>query len=389
MSANQSVSQLLKPENIPITLYIHLPWCLSKCPYCDFNSFDHLTTPLTDVYLNKVIQQANDFKPALQERALSAIFIGGGTPNLFSLKQLDTLLKHVFDCYSTQPDIEISIEANPGIHHQDFQYYPAIGINRLSLGVQSFQIDYLKTLKRIYDEKTLFHAIDAITESNFTNFNIDLMFGLPHQTVKDSLSDLNQAINCGITHLSWYELTLEPETPFAMQKITLPTDDLVECIQETGQNFLEQNGWRQYEHSAYSLPFHECQHNLNYWKFGDYIGLGAGAHSKITQFAEQKILRIENHSNVPQYCQTPIKQKHVLSDKEATIDFMINALRLYQPIMFQNYINRTGNSLKKIQSFLNTAVTKKFITLCDEFILTTKKGKKFMNQLLLELFAFE
>jgi oxygen-independent coproporphyrinogen-3 oxidase len=388
MSANRSTGYPLKSENIPITLYIHLPWCLSKCPYCDFNSYDKLTT-LKDTYLARVIQQAKDVQPALQGRSLSAIFIGGGTPNLFSLKQLATLLQSIFACYPVQKNIEISIEANPGINHKDFQFYPTIGINRLSLGVQSFQMTYLQSLKRIYDEKTLFNAIDAITQSKFTGFNIDLMFGLPNQTVKDSLSDLQRAISCGITHLSWYELTLEPNTPFAVQNIALPADDILESIQETGQHFLKQNGWAQYEQSAYSLPFHQCQHNLNYWQFGDYIGLGAGAHSKITQFVEQKIVRIENHSNVSQYCQTPIKQQQILSHKEATTDFMINALRLYQPILFDNYINRTGNQLSKIQPFLNYAVIEKFITLGDNFILTTKKGKKFMNQLLLELVAFE
>jgi len=388
MSVNQSADRPLKPENIPITLYIHLPWCLSKCPYCDFNSFDQFATS-KDIYLTKVMQQAKALQSNLQGRSLSAIFIGGGTPNLFTLTQLETLLKNIFDVYPTQKNIEISIEANPGINHQNFKFYPTIGINRLSLGVQSFQMTYLQSLKRIYDEKTLFTAIDAITKSNFTSFNIDLMFGLPNQTIKDSLFDLNQAIKCDITHLSWYELTLEPNTPFAMQKITLPTDDILERIQETGQNFLKQNGWHQYEQSAYSLPFHECKHNLNYWTFGDYIGLGAGAHSKITRFTTQQIVRIENHSKISQYCQNPIKQQHILSDKEATTDFMINALRLYQPIMFENFINRTGNSLDTIQKILNNAVTEKFITLSDQFIVTTTKGKKFMNQLLLELVAFE
>jgi len=388
MSVDKSTNNTLKPENIPITLYIHLPWCLRKCPYCDFNSFDKLTT-LKEVYLEKIIQQAKDLQPKLQGRSLSAIFIGGGTPNLFTLKQLETLLKNIFNYYPKQKNIEVTIEANPGINHQDFSFYPNIGINRLSLGVQSFQATYLKSLKRAYDEATLFSAINVIEKSHFNSFNIDLMFGLPHQTVKDSLFDLNQALKCGITHLSWYELTLESNTPFAKQKITFPCETTIEHIQKNGQAFLKKNGWCQYEHSAYSFPSYQCKHNLNYWQFGDYIGIGAGAHSKITQFTEQKIIRIENHSNVSQFCHNPIKIQQKLSNKEVTIDFMINALRLYQPILFEHYINRTGNSLKIIQKFLSNAATQNFITLNDQFISTTKKGKKFMNQLLLGLVAFE
>jgi oxygen-independent coproporphyrinogen-3 oxidase len=388
MIVNSNHHAILAPESIPISLYIHLPWCIKKCPYCDFNSYDCLTVN-KDVYLTKLAEQAKIFHPALQDRSLSSIFIGGGTPNLFTIKQLNQLLKNILSTYTLEKNAEITLEANPGINKNDFKWYTDIGVNRISLGVQSFQSTYLQSLGRLYDEHALFETVNAIQKSNIKNFNIDLMFGLPKQTLKDSLLDLRLAIDCHITHLSWYELTIAPHTHFANKQVNLPSDITIEAIQKKGSTFLKRKNWQQYEISAFSLPSYQCKHNLNYWQFGDYIGLGAGAHSKVTQFKKQKIIRFENHQHVPRYCQAFVSKEQILSKKEATIDFMINALRLYQPISLKHFVARTGNFLDAIKKFIKTAEEKNFIASDKNFITTTKKGKKFMNQLLLELVTFE
>jgi putative oxygen-independent coproporphyrinogen III oxidase len=301
---------MLSLSKIPISLYIHLPWCVKKCPYCDFYSSNGIKLS-KDSYIDYLIKQAQSFIRVLQGRKLASIFIGGGTPNLFTLKQLDRLLNYIFHHYPLSQNVEVTIEANPGIRHDLFTHYPSIGINRISLGVQTFQPDLLKSLERIYDEKTLRRAIDTILKSNFNNFNIDLMFGLPRQSAKSSLYDIKQALQCEITHLSWYALTIEPGTPFAKRQIKLPTEETIEQMEQSGNLLIQQAGFNQYELSAFASNNHQCRHNLNYWQFGDYIGIGLSAHSKLTFSDTQCIQRLENHTRTDLFCKQFIKEnKH-------------------------------------------------------------------------------
>ncbi|MFZ2320426.1 MAG: radical SAM family heme chaperone HemW, partial [Pseudomonas sp.] len=267
----------------PLALYIHIPWCVRKCPYCDFNSHAAGPTLPEQEYVDALLADLDADLGRVHGRQLSSIFFGGGTPSLFSAAALGRLLAGVEQRIGFAADIEITLEANPGTFEQaKFQAYRQLGINRLSIGVQSFQADKLKALGRIHDGDEAIRAADMARAAGFDNFNLDLMHGLPDQSIEDALSDLRIAIAQQPTHLSWYQLTMEPNTVFWSQPPTLPEDDTLWDIQEAGQQLLAEHGYLQYEVSAYARAGRQAQHNLNYWSFGDFIGIGAGAHGKLS-----------------------------------------------------------------------------------------------------------
>ena len=287
----------------PLSLYIHLPWCIKKCPYCDFNSHEVPISGFDEKsYIDALI---NDLEVELHRmwgRTINSIFIGGGTPSLFLPESLDRLLSSIRARLNLNSNIEITLEANPGaVDAEKFLEYRAVGINRLSLGIQSFDNKSLALLGRIHNSNEARKAIELSKQSGFENFNLDLMFGLPNQTVDNALADLKQAVEQLPTHISWYQLTIEPNTIFSSNPPRLPNDDLIWSIQEQGQIFLQDNNFRQYEISAYARDNRVSIHNINYWQFGDYLGIGAGAHSKITNIAQGQIERFTRHKIQKRY----------------------------------------------------------------------------------------
>ena len=281
-------------KNPPLSLYIHIPWCVEKCPYCDFNSHalkeaipeqDYVTALIED--LDADIEQFD-----LSSRQLHSIFIGGGTPSLFSAQAIESLLKQVLSRFSHKPDIEITLEANPGtVEAEKFIGFFNAGVSRLSIGVQSFASDKLIKLGRIHDSNQAKEAAMLATQCGVGSFNLDLMHGLPNQSIDNALDDLKTAISLNPTHISWYQLTIEPNTAFHSKPPKLPQDDVLWEIQDQGVKLLTEAGYIQYEISAYAKPGYQSQHNLNYWQFGDYLGIGCGAHGKITDSKQQKIVR--------------------------------------------------------------------------------------------------
>ena len=277
----------------PLALYIHIPWCIRKCPYCDFNSHESRDRiPETTAYIEALVRDLDRELPAVWGRTVESIFIGGGTPSLFPPDAIDTLLSEVRARLSLRPGLEITMEANPGTFERGrFIAYRESGINRLSIGVQSFNAEHLKRISRVHGPAEAVMACREAAEAGFSGWNIDLMFGLPDQRPGAALSDLTQAIELGAGHISHYQLTIEPNTAFHHRPPNVPDDEALWLMQKEGQRRLREAGHEQYEVSAYARPGMRCRHNLNYWGFGDYIGIGAGAHGKISLANEQRILR--------------------------------------------------------------------------------------------------
>ena len=370
---------------IPLSLYIHIPWCVKKCPYCDFNSHGVQSMIPEMQYADALVQDLEQELPFIWGRNIQTIFIGGGTPSLFSAATLDYLIKQLHARLRFSPTIEITLEANPGtVEQEKFKAFREIGINRLSLGIQSFQDDKLERLGRIHNGTEAMAAINVAKQAGFQNFNLDLMFGLPEQTLEQALSDLKTAISYQPTHLSWYQLTIEPHTHFFQFPPKLPEDDYIWEMQQQGQALLSASHYQQYEISAYSQDNQKCQHNLNYWKFGDYLGIGAGAHSKITDLATGNVTRKWKIKHPKQYLASvefTAGQKLVPS-KELPLEFMLNALRLYQAIPLSLFEERTGLPITYLSKKLSQAEKDGFITLQNGQIMTTSQGKNFLNDLL-------
>ncbi|GAB4394038.1 MAG: radical SAM family heme chaperone HemW [Gammaproteobacteria bacterium] len=377
----------MKQYVIPLSLYIHFPWCVQKCPYCDFNShaLRNQTIP-EQAYIEALIGDLKQDLIWVQERPLQSIFMGGGTPSLFSGTAIKYLLDAIRQEIAWVEDIEITLEANPGtIDQAHFAAYRAAGVNRLSLGVQSLQDDKLNVLGRIHDQYAVLKAVDIARQSGFDNFNIDLMFGLPQQTTAQALDDLRQATELQPTHLSWYQLTIEPNTVFYKQTPTLPEDELLWEMTQVGQSYLQQQGFMQYEVSAYSRQ-QPCRHNLNYWQFGDYLGLGAGAHAKVTDLQSGTITRLVKYKQPTAYIQhamnqQAIVQQTIVSEKAVAFEFMLNALRLVAPIDLALFEQRTGMSRDVIQPILLQAEQRELINLNGDSLVVTDLGKRFLNDL--------
>lgn len=365
-----------------LSLYIHLPWCIKKCPYCDFNSHEMKGEIPEEAYIDCLLEDFNSHLSSIQNRKISSIFFGGGTPSLFSAKSLDRLLKTLQSKVKFSSDCEITLEANPGTVEQTrFRNYFEIGINRISLGIQSFQADKLKALGRIHNDIEAHTAIDAVKKAGFTNFNIDLMHGLPNQTPEESLNDLIQAIKHQPTHLSWYQLTIEPNTYFHKNTPVLPDEDTLEIIEQQGFELLKNNHLNRYEISAYALDGKQSQHNKNYWLFGDYLGIGAGAHSKLT--IDNKIMRHWNHKSPYSYMKKEndfFSNRIEIKDNDIIFEFMLNALRLFEPISFEVFEARTGLSREVLKNPVELAI-KKGLLQDKPFIETTDLGKKYLNDI--------
>ncbi|MHC6227881.1 radical SAM family heme chaperone HemW [Pseudomonas sp. X10] len=369
----------------PLALYIHIPWCVRKCPYCDFNS--HAASPELpeEAYVDALLADLDQELAAVYGRPISSIFFGGGTPSLFSAPALGRLLVGVEQRIPFAPDIEITLEANPGTFEQEkFKAYRQLGINRLSIGVQSFQQAKLEALGRIHNGDEAVRAAGMARAAGFDNFNLDLMHGLPDQSQEDALGDLRQAIDLGPTHLSWYQLTLEPNTVFWSQPPELPEDDILWDIQEAGQALLAQHGFAQYEVSAYARPGRAARHNLNYWSFGDFIGIGAGAHGKLSH-PDGRILRTWK-TRLPKDYLNPAKAfragEKCLPQDELPFEFLMNALRLTQGVDAELFTQRTGLPLEQLAAARREAEQRGLLQVETDRLVATPRGQLFLNDLL-------
>lgn len=371
-------------KNIPLSLYIHFPWCVKKCPYCDFNSHTLKGDLPEKNYVDILLQNLVQLLPLIEQRPIQSIFMGGGTPSLFSASAIARLLEGIRQHCQWVEGIEITLEANPGtVESARFKAYKEIGINRLSLGIQSFEDKHLKALGRIHHGKEALLAIETVKNAGFTRFNLDLMFGLPQQTPAQAKQDLLTAIAQNPTHLSWYELTLEPNTPFFHQPPTLPLEDNMIIIQEEGQALLQESGFAQYEVSAYSKN-QPCLHNLNYWEFGDYLAIGAGAHAKISLSESQQILRLHHFKHPKQYMdiqQGFVEEQRVLTEEDKIFEFFLNTLRLTDGVPTALLTSRTGLTLDQIKPKLDFALSQGWLKPYTERLCATSKGYRFLNDL--------
>ncbi|WP_296266511.1 radical SAM family heme chaperone HemW [Pseudomonas sp. UBA6562] len=380
-----AAARIALPEPPPLALYIHIPWCVRKCPYCDFNSHQAGPEIPEAAYVDALLADLDQELPAVQGRAISSIFFGGGTPSLFSAAALGRLLRGVEQRIPFAADIEITLEANPGTFEQDkFKAYRQQGINRLSIGVQSFQPEKLERLGRIHNGDEAVRAAGMARAAGFDNFNLDLMHGLPEQSLDDALGDLRQAIDLGPTHLSWYQLTVEPNTVFWNQPPELPEDDILWDIQEAGQALLASQGFAQYEVSAYAQPGKPARHNLNYWRFGDFIGIGAGAHGKLS-LADGRIVRTWK-TRLPKDYLNPEKPykagEKALPIDELPFEFLINALRLTQGVEADLFTRRTGQPLAQLADARRNAEQKGLLRVEPDRLAATARGQLFLNDLL-------
>lgn len=369
---------------IPLTLYIHVPWCIRKCPYCDFNSHNAPAHLPEQQYIQALLADLSQELPQIWGRRLESIFIGGGTPSLFSAESMDELISGIRALIPFRPNIEITLEANPGTFEQEkFKGFREAGINRLSVGIQSFNPQHLQALGRVHNQAEALKVAQVARYAGFDNFNLDLMFGLPQQTLEQALADLQQAIDLQPTHLSWYQLTLEPNTLFYKHPPVLPDDDLLIDMQEAGQALLQAAGYEQYEVSAYAQAQRQCRHNLNYWEFGDYLGIGAGAHGKITDPSGQ-VTRHQKYRQPTQYLQQVAlgqarSETQSLKPADLKFEFMLNALRLKEGFNLDLLTQRTGLSIDSLQAALSHAERKGWLSIHDQQVTTTALGWQFLN----------
>jgi putative oxygen-independent coproporphyrinogen III oxidase len=380
-----NTSTLILP---PLSLYIHIPWCVRKCPYCDFNSHQQQGELPEADYIAALLQDLQQDSAYIQGRSLQSIFIGGGTPSLFAAASYETLLAAIQTVVPFAEDIEITLEANPGTFEQEkFSAYRQAGINRLSIGIQSFNDTHLKKLGRIHGSDEAQRAAAIARKAGFANFNLDLMFGLPGQTTAQACDDLQTAIGCEPAHLSWYQLTIEPNTEYFRRPPTLPQDDTIAEMQETGIALLESHGFARYEISAYSQPGKQARHNLNYWDFGDYLGIGAGAHGKITVAASSAIVRTRK-TRMPAHYLDPAREFtteiRTVAAEELPLEFMLNALRLSEGVPLRYFAERTGLAVSFLQDSLAKLRQRGLLSGDDHRLQPTALGLLHLNELLLE-----
>lgn len=370
----------------PLSLYVHIPWCVKKCPYCDFNSHTANNQLPEEEYLQALIQDLELELPYVQGRKLSSIFFGGGTPSLFSAETIGRIIQAAKRRIGFASNIEITLEANPGTFEQEkFSGYRSVGVNRLSIGIQSFNNNQLEALGRIHSSEQAINAVEAARKASFENINLDLMHGLPGQNTSDALTDLQQAIDLKPNHISWYQLTIEPNTVFYNKPPKLPKDIILETIQEKGLKLLAENGYQQYEVSAYCKQGKKSAHNMNYWEFGDYLGIGAGAHGKVTLESEQRIIRTAKTRKPEDYLareNSYTASTNTISKEELPLEFMMNAMRLNNGVMKQFFSERTGAPIDTIQSALDKLKKLGLIEQENNNLEPTEKGHQFLNNLL-------
>ncbi|WP_323659042.1 radical SAM family heme chaperone HemW [Pectobacterium versatile] len=373
----------------PLSLYIHIPWCVQKCPYCDFNSHALKGDVPHQEYVDHLLADLDADLLLASGRELHSIFIGGGTPSLLSAEAMQALLDGVRARIPLTPDAEITMEANPGTVEADrFSGYQRAGINRISIGVQSFDPQKLTRLGRIHGPDEARRAAHLATGLELRSFNLDLMHGLPDQSLDEALDDLRQAIALNPPHLSWYQLTIEPNTLFSSRPPTLPDDDALWDIYEQGHALLSAAGYQQYETSAYAKPGYQCQHNLNYWRFGDYLGIGCGAHGKLT-FSDGRIIRTVKVRHPRGYMQgTYLDKQHDVANDDRPFEFFMNRFRLLEAAPREDFTAYTGLEEHSIRPQLDQAMAQGYLTETATHWQITEHGKLFLNSLL-ELFLAE
>ena len=387
----------------PLSLYIHVPWCVRKCPYCDFNSHEQKGPLPEDDYVDALLDDFRHDLRYVQKRAISTIFIGGGTPSLLSASAYDRLLNGLQAMTAFTSDIEITLEANPGsAEREKFADYHSAGINRLSLGIQSFDPQQLQQLGRIHDEHDASRAIEFAHKAGFTRLNLDIMYGLQAQTLASAMSDLQQAIDAAPEHISWYQLTIEPNTVFYKHPPPLPPEDTLMDIQDSGLALLADNGFARYEVSAFAKAGGQARHNVNYWQFGDYLGIGAGAHGKITQRSRQRIIRMHKRKQPGHYLQAAAVVKKQAQTNAANLlnrypyladaapvesdqlplEFLLNALRLRDGFTCQQFEQRTGLPFGLIGKQVESLRQQQLLRVDGNQISTTDHGYQFLNTVL-------
>ena len=376
---------MLQPP--PLSLYIHLPWCIAKCPYCDFNSHALSGEVPEAQYVDALLADLEVDLPRVWSRTVSSIFLGGGTPSLFSGEAMDRLLCGVRARLSLAPDAEITMEANPGaVEHDRFEAYRETGINRISLGVQTFDENQLKRLGRIHSTGESAAAIEAIKKAGFERFNLDLMWALPGQSTAQALADIERALSFQPQHLSHYQLTIEPNTVFAAHPPELPDEDSTWAMQQACRERLEAVGLVSYEISAWSTPDQASRHNLNYWRFGDYLGIGAGAHGKITLPAEQSIIRTRRKSHPRPYLKAMddlsfIAEESSVPPEQLAFEYFLNRFRLAEPVPWSEFEARTGLDRAAIAGPIARARELELIEVDDTHIHRTACGALYLNDL--------
>lgn len=383
----------------PLALYIHIPWCIRKCPYCDFNSHQ-INAELPEAeYVAALRADLQQDLALVQGRKLTSIFFGGGTPSVFSAQAIAEIIATAKQLVGFAPEIEITLEANPGTFEQErFSGYRAAGVNRLSIGIQSFNDTQLKLLGRVHGGAEALRAVTVARRAGFDNINLDLMHGLPQQDSAAAMADLAQAIQLAPEHLSWYQLTIEQNTAFYSAPPILPEEDILADIQDTGHALLADAGFHQYEVSAYAQEGKRAQHNLNYWQFGDYLGIGAGAHGKLTQIVQGdvQVMRVWK-TRLPQHYLTstnkipiPFNYHHnnfmaggeIITPSALPLDFLLNAMRLNEGVPVDYFLARTGLPLSALQPQWQSLINQGLVIIADGVMRTTALGQRFLNRVL-------
>jgi len=370
----------------PLSLYVHLPWCVRKCPYCDFNSHAAKGALPADEYVSALLRDLEQDLPLVWGRPVHSIFFGGGTPSLFSAGQIETLLSGFRSLLPVSPDAEVTLEANPGTTEYDsFTAYRDAGVNRISLGVQSFNDASLERLGRIHGRVEVEQAVAAIHRSGIQNFNIDLMFALPGQSLEDAVQDVHAALACETSHVSFYQLTIEPNTAFHASPPELPGEDLAWEMQQECADVLARTGFEQYEISAWSRPGYQCRHNMNYWRYGDFLGIGAGAHGKITLPSENVARRRIRQRHPSAWMRdvwtgSSVVEDRILEPGERVFEFFLNQLRLRSGVLKHQLEPRTGVAWKDVSERVRIAVDKGFLKEENEVLSPTELGWRFSNE---------
>ena len=365
----------------PLALYVHIPWCVRKCPYCDFNSHERAGVLPEREYLDALFRDVEASLPRIWGRRIISVFIGGGTPSLFSPESIDALLSGVRARLALEPEAEITLEANPGtVEAARFRGFRAAGVNRISLGIQSFDERMLAALGRIHSADEARRAIDAAAAS-FDNLNIDLMYGLPSQSAAMARADLEEALRFGVPHVSAYQLTIEPNTVFWSRPPALPEHDVAADMQLAAEEVLQGAGYEHYETSAFARPGRRCRHNLNYWQFGDYLGIGAGAHGKIS--FPDRVTRQARAKQPNEYLKPDARlEEKLVPVAELPFEFMLNALRLVEGFEVSLFSERTGLPIHLVEKQLKAAEEKGLLARDWKRIRPTERGRHFLNELL-------
>ena len=380
---------MIDPEAVPLSLYIHLPWCTRKCPYCDFNSHEGFTESLQQPYIDALLADLDSQQAWWRDRPIESIFIGGGTPSLFEGRWLGTLLEGVSNRATLSRHVEITLESNPGSAESSrFAEYRAAGVNRLSIGVQSFNDRALHALGRIHSGSEARRALDMVATAGFQRWNIDLMHGLPGQDAQSGAADLTEAVGRSAGHISWYQLTIERNTHFWSAPPALPNESELESIQQAGEAILADAGLDQYEVSAFSREGEESRHNMNYWRFGDYIGLGAGAHGKIS-LPDGTIIRTRRTRTPTDYLavttSSPLSPPKgvAISPAEKITDFAMNTLRLKSGVPLSHFTQTTGATVEQLTTAAKTAVSRGWLEAPDTgHFVTTPLGYQFLDSVI-------